>query len=274
MQQFDNPNRQYPESAFKRFTTEIPIGIWKYRRTNKLKEERANESLENMQSLLLRVKDQLDEDTPYFTQDDIPQIKEHLGTGFFASAYSFESNTGNWVIKVGASHSPMRSYFNPNTQEFAEWYQGCLDIQRQTFSEHLPFLIPEPQTIVHLQGGQGERTAIIQPLVTDILTNEQIQTLSKENKAKLITEYKIFLEISKQLDKGFGLVPDFELKLGLIRRDTSHFVISQQHGKPHLVMLDTAPFDKESPTPIFYQLNKLAGHSLIHSEQRKLRKKD
>lgn len=264
-----NPNvqRQVQEPRLIQVVKEIPYGVRHFRRSLK---EKKQTSIQEAQEFLLLAQTKLGENNSYFGENDSPTDINHVASGYYAVVYSFHSATRDWVIKLGATHSPMRSYFHPNSPEFAQWYQYGLDIQRTVFKDDLPFLIPEPQTIIHLTGKERETTVILQPLDRGILTKEQVKLLPKEEKQRLVTEYETFHRKYNEMRKEFGMMPDFEL-LPFIR-DTSHFAISQREGSPHLVMHDQGLFDKYAPTPIFYQWNRMQGLMLVRLQERSLRR--
>jgi hypothetical protein len=275
-----NPNSKYNahpvdsgvSRRLRNGVVEFGYGFWHLKRT--MREKRAA-SVDEAREFLGLAKENLvknNQPSPYFSSDNEPKVTGQIGSGYYSSVFGFTSDTGDWAMKLSAPHSPMLANFHPSSPEFTEWYQYVLDIQRATYSEHLPFLIPEPQTVLHVQGSQNEKTVIIQPQIKRVLSKEEIRSLSSEDKTQLNSEFEIFQAVSKEVAAGFGLVPDFEL--ATIIRSSSHFVISRQDGTetgtPHLVMLDNGLFDAKAPNRLFYEFNRQKGKRVIKGLKRKL----
>lgn len=268
---FINPNNNYPQypdsfveqrladmAELKYGVLNLPKTVW----------EKVTFSRAEAQEFLLLAQDALvqsNQSNLYFSESKKPEVEAKLGSGYYSFVYPF----GDSVIKLSASHSPMLSHFQPSSQEYAEWYQSALDIQRVTYGEHLPFLIPEPQTVLHIKGSNSERTVILEPRITDILSKEEIKNLSSEEQSDLFDEFELFQAIAKEVSEGFGLVPDYELFTFI--RNSSHFVISKQHGKPHLVMLDNGMFDEKGANKLFFELNKRKEKKVIEGLKQKIK---
>lgn len=273
MNRTDNPNFQHriQESKFAQGIVyqgvrELAYGVVHYGESRRNKKR---VSLAEAQEFSELAKMKLGKGSPYFGENDNPMDIKHVASGYYASVYSFHSKTGNWVIKLGTPHSPMRSYFHPNSPEFADWFQYGLDIQKEIYSDSLPFLIPEPQTIVYLEGSRNT-TANLQPLDTSILTKEQIKLLPGDDKKRLLVEFDTFHKINREMREKYRLMPDFEVFSFI--RNTSHFAISKRSGDAHLTLHDSGLIDGEAPMPIVYLLNILHGEMMINSQKRKLRR--
>src|SRR3989344_9149101 len=155
--------------------------------------QRLERDPEKGQAYLLATQAALPEDNPYFTKEEILSAK-YLKSGFHAAVYKFESSTGEWVIKVGMKKSPERAP-HPSSEEFTAWYSSVLDQEREIFKDSLPYLIPEPQTVLHIKTEDHESsTVILQPFIKGIIPLDRIRTLSVSDQEKLRDELKIFEE--------------------------------------------------------------------------------
>lgn len=213
-------------------------------------EQKLRMNTEKATAFLLAARTDLPQANPYFTESDTLAV-EPLSTGFHTEIYTFTSSTGEWVMKLGMSESPIRGP-HPSSAEFTIFYASALDIQREVFQKDLPYLIPEPQAVLHVQTEHhGGTTVILQPFVSGVKSLWKIGTFPKEKQEFLLEELHILEERCKIMDKKFGVRLDF------LKAD-SHFVIGQMDGNPHIVFLDNGPFMKEF-TPLFYAGSKIAG---------------
>jgi len=152
--------------------------------------QRLERDPEKGQAYLLATQAALPEDNPYFTKEEILSAK-YLKSGFHAAVYKFESSTGEWVIKVGMKKSPERAP-HPSSEEFTAWYSSVLDQEREIFKDSLPYLIPEPQTVLHIKTEDHESsTVILQPFIKGIIPLDRIRTLSVSDQEKLRDELKV-----------------------------------------------------------------------------------
>lgn len=203
---------------------------------------------EKGQAYLLATQAALPEDNPYCTREEILNAK-YLKSGFHAAVYKFTSSTGEWVIKVGMKKSPERAP-HPSSEEFTTWYSSVLDQEREIFKDSLPYLIPEPQTVLHVQTEEHDSsTVILQPFIKGIIPLDKIKTLPIDDQEKLLNELSEFKRCHRAMDEKYGIRLDFW-------RAGGNFVIGQINGSHHLVFLDNGPF-KKTRTPIFYKASEI-----------------
>lgn len=195
---------------------------------------------------------------PYWTKSEMLSMRQ-LKSGYHTSIYKFTSTTGEWVMKVGVAKSPIPAP-HPSSPEFAFWYASALDIQREIFQKKLPFLIPEPQSVLYIKTADtSSSTVIIQPFISDIRPLRALGSFPQEVQTSLLEELKIFQAQCALMRKSYGIEMDF-------LRSGTHFVIGKRDNSPHIVFMDNGPFDKET-TPLFYFGSRIAGSLRLRKYQ-------
>ena len=207
------------------------------------------------QAFLLAAQASLPDKNPFCTKNEF-LAAEPLGSGFSASAHTFLSDSGKWVIKIGAEKSPMRGP-DPSSQAFTVLYASALDIQREVYGEELPHLIVGPQAILHLQTREyGGTTVVLEPFI-DAMPLQAMHSLPQEDQDRLQQELRTFKRLSTAMEKKYGIQFDF-WHLDFWRKEID-IVIGLLDGERHIVFLDNGPFVREL-TPLFYEANKLFGN--------------
>lgn len=242
---------------------EVIYGVRHLDRSNKQK-DRINP--QEARDFLTATKNLLPQENSYFTNQENPVVIEHVGSGYFNSCWKFETSKGAWIIKIAHNQTPMKTEFQPSSEEYSRKYKESLDIQRSIFDNQLPNLIPKPQEVLHIKGKERVATVVIQPFIEAIMPFNQIKGLSPEQQQDLKEELKTFLNLCKTMRKQHGIAPD------LIRAGGrhGHFVVAQTRDGPHLVMLDNDVFDKRDYRPLFNLLNNLAVNLKVNLAIRKL----
>lgn len=248
----------------KKSLLEIPSGIFRLKTSidqrNNIDLIEAERWLFAAQSIVLGVSNEV-----FLNEADAPILKRRLSAGFTSVSYVFETQAGDWVIKIGAEKSPIIGYFDPSDENYAHWYYNNLYILRAVFANQLPHIIPKPQEVMYANNGQRSTTLIIQPFIEHLLDFEEVAQLSNDEQRSLAGELDLFDSLCRLMQEKFDLSPDLLGSAGNLK-------IVQKEDGPHLILLDNGLVDGKAPSPIHRFLNRIYYKYRISHERRWLRR--
>ncbi|MDO8460890.1 MAG: hypothetical protein Q7S38_00445 [bacterium] len=191
-------------------------------------------------------------------------IDRKLASGFSMSVFSFTTDTGIWVLKIGAQKAAAPGWLDPSSKAYAEWYSRNLHILYETLDNCLPHAIPKPQYVMHATTQKQETSLVIQPYIPLQRDLTDAVRFPHDIRKSILDEFEVFYRSFEELRKKHGLFPDLGRK--------GNLVLSDEHDIPHLVLVDNELIDQHTPSPLINLYNALAYHTRLQSMLKKLEK--
>lgn len=212
-------------------------------------------SLDQAQEVLERAVSVLGNDFEGGTNASITDL---ISQGMESFVYSFHINEAEWVMKVGLPKGLAAGMFSPSIDAYADMMRWNRNVLQETFSQELPYLLPNPYFIVSPTELNYPTTVQIAPFI------EQASSLTVVDRKRLVQERLQFDYLSRKLRKEKNVVPDLvnpgNLKIGII------------DGELHLVLFDMGLQNLEAPTPLLNRLAYPAHRLSMRRDMRKLRR--
>lgn len=241
--------------------TEVPVAMLRLKQTIEQREiDNAAAQMWLDQASVIARDNHLDD---VFPKNGKPaEIIKKLGAGFNIAAFSFSTEIGDWVMKIGAQQATVPGWLNPSSEAYAKWYARNLHILNKTLTPHLPHLIPSPQYVIHTSIGEKQTSLVIQPFVPDLIDLSNVASLPSTPRQQLLSETTAFYHLFEYLRKRYGLYPDLGRKGNLL--------IQLKDNDAHLVLVDNGLSDHHAPSPFIDSFNLLMYHTTVKSLIRNL----
>lgn len=181
-----------------------------------------------------------------------PKVQAYLGRGFEATAFSFDTKDGRWVVKIGLPKNCVPGVYSPATDRYAAMMKWNYAVLCRAFSQCLPHVMSSPYFVVSPSESGGQTTVQILPYVCQLA---DMSLLAQTQKDRLIKERQEFFQISRKMLREDRVMPDLVGSRNLIVGKTDG-------NEPHFTLIDFGLFHLQAPTPVLnllvYSFQKLS----------------